>query len=130
MDERGFTLIELLVVIGIIGIVAAIAVPQFIQYQVQTFNTRAEHDLKSIMAAQEAYFLDYEKYAGDISSLDGFDTASDGVTVQLANQFGSDDIYGASAYHERGSKTYCYVNDLDGPILVQPGAPTTEPCIR
>lgn len=60
--EKGFTLIELLVVIAIIGILAAIAIPQFAEYRARGFDARARSDLRNVATAEEAYFVDYEIY--------------------------------------------------------------------
>lgn len=56
MNKKGFTLIELMIVIAIIGILAAIAIPNFIAYRDKAFCSKTEQDGKSVLAALSCYF--------------------------------------------------------------------------
>ena len=67
--RRGFTLIELMIVVAIIGILAAIAIPNFIKFQARSKQSEAKANLKSVFTAERAYFQEKDKYSpyvGDI----------------------------------------------------------------
>ena len=70
-NERGFTLIELMIVIAIIGILAAIAIPQFSAYRIRAFHAAATADLRNAATAQEAYFVDTGEYTATTGTLIG-----------------------------------------------------------
>jgi type IV pilus assembly protein PilA len=78
--RRGFTLIELLVVVGIVGVLAAIAIPQFGEYRERGFRARVQSDARNAATAEEAYFAELNTYSNDCDTLPGF-TKSDGVSI-------------------------------------------------
>lgn len=61
-NRKGFTLIELLIVVAIIGILAAIAIPNFLQAQVRAKIARSTSDLRTIASALEIYHTDTSAY--------------------------------------------------------------------
>src|ERR1700744_5062900 len=63
-DEKGFTLIELLVVILIIGILAAIALPAFLNQREKAQDTEAKSGARTAQTALETMYTDAQSYAG------------------------------------------------------------------
>ena len=61
-DERGFTLIELLIVVAIIAILAAIAIPNFLQAQVRAKVSRVYADMRTCATGLETYCIDHNQY--------------------------------------------------------------------
>jgi len=68
---HGFTLIELLIVVAIIAILAAIAVPNFLEAQVRSKVSRARNDMRTLRVALEAYRTDNESYPPDVYGAGG-----------------------------------------------------------
>lgn len=61
-NRKGFTLIELLIVVAIIGILAAIAIPQFAAYRMRGYNSAANSDIKNFKTSLEAFYTDNQMY--------------------------------------------------------------------
>jgi type IV pilus assembly protein PilA len=102
-NTKGFTLIELLIVVVIIGILAAIAIPQFASTKEKAFDATAKSDVRNAMAAQEAYFADEQTYAPNSMAAGSF-TTSTGISI--AASAASAGGYSVTASHSASGNTY------------------------
>src|SRR4051794_39281943 len=84
--DQGFTLIELLVVIVIIGILAAIAIPIFLNQQKKGVDAGVKSDLKQLANLEETYYVDNAAYTG-AANLAAVKTAFTDFNATSGNDF-------------------------------------------
>ena len=82
--DEGFTLIELLVVIIIIGILAAIAIPVFLNQRKKGYEASMKSDLRTVANEEETYFTDKQNYA-DVTTEGNTATVAGGNVSTLSN---------------------------------------------
>ena len=68
-NQKGFTLIELMIVVGIIGILVAIAAPNFSRYQSKARQSEAKIALASVYGGEKSFYSEYAAYAGAMDAI-------------------------------------------------------------
>jgi type IV pilus assembly protein PilA len=113
-DERegGFTLIELLVVIIIIGILAAIAIPVFLNQRQKGYDAQAKSDLRNAATSEETYMTDNNTYSNDVG------TGANAVVYKKSSNVSVitaviTDAAGASTAATTGSNGFCLAAKSD-----------------
>lgn len=133
-DEGGFTLIELLIVMLIIGILAAIAIPNFLSQRDKGYQAAEKSDLQNVALSERAYATDYNgSYADDVVSsssqsgplsLQGART-TEGVTItattfKSAGGTANDSYCLMAVFPGKTSATYWLTSYNDTPVKTQP----------
>jgi type IV pilus assembly protein PilA len=137
-SQRAFTLIELMIVVAIIGILAAIAIPNFMRFQARSKQAEAKQNLKGIYTAKKSHYAGFNTYAcGTCNySIEGTpnysyyfvnDTAthtgSVGCAMDMPGAVGQGvDAFTAAAAANLDSDTVCDVWDIEvnGQLQVGP----------
>ena len=99
--EKGFTLIELLIIIAIIGILSAIAIPQFSAYKLRGYNSDTKTNLTNLFLSCKAYWADKELGSActekDVTNTTyGFEN-SNGITITVADDSNTKSTFAATA---------------------------------
>ena len=99
--EKGFTLIELLIIIAIIGILAAIAIPQFSAYKLRGYNSDTKTNLNNFYLSCKAYWADNGRDSAcnekDVANTNyGFEN-SPGITITVPDDSNTKSTFAATA---------------------------------
>ncbi len=124
--NKGFTLIELLVVVAIIGILVAIAIPQFASYKKQANDGAVKSDLRNLAVTMESYYATNSLYpvgaiAVVISAMTtaGWNRSNNVLFSSLLDTAGGNisatsAAWTAKAYHTGGTRTFTWDSSLGG----------------
>ena len=108
--QDGFTLVELMVVVAIIGLLSAVAVPNFKKYQAKAKISEAKLQLSALYTAEASFFSDYNMYAHCLTYM-GFDPGPEMANRYYAIGFVTPVAYEATAY---GSAVNSGLNSVVG----------------
>jgi type IV pilus assembly protein PilA len=116
-DEKGFTLIELLVVILIIGILAAIALPAFLNQRAKAQDTEAKTAARTAQTALETFYTDNQDYDTNLADLQDMEpalnegVAAAGLVVNAAGQ-----AYELTVTQAKTGSTFTIEKDANGAV--------------
>ncbi len=107
LKSLGFTLIELLVAVGILGILVAFAIPQYLAYRRNTYIAAVKSDLKNASIIQEAYYTEFETYTAALPTLESYGfRQTNKVSISIVSDGQS---YTFTATHSNcGADTWAY----------------------
>ena len=114
-NDKGFTLIELMIVVAIIGILAAIAIPQFSSYRQRAQDSAAKSTLKNLATAQEDYYVQHEIYSGVLANLEASSGFKVDPNVTVSAPGGTlTESWSATAFHTSSTNTFTYSSSEGG----------------
>ncbi len=117
--KKGFTLVELMIVVAIIGILAAIAIPNFLNFRLKAKTSEAKSNLGAIRSTEVAYFAEYNVYISGQSYTPDHTAMPVGKTAADKKQWNGDTRFSIIGFAPEGQVYYDYqlepvANPVDG----------------
>jgi prepilin-type N-terminal cleavage/methylation domain-containing protein len=116
--KAGFTLVELLIVVALIGVLSAIAIPNFLMYQARSRRSEAFVNVAGIARAQKSYFAERDTFHDSVGSWPDPTLLPGGVltTKKMTWDSDSEDAFGELGWHPEGKVFYSYESTT--PLIV------------
>lgn len=118
-SQQGFTLIELMIVVGIIGILVAIAAPNFSKYQSKARQSEAKIALSAIYGAEKSFYSEYSAYA---TGMDAIGYAPEGQRRYYNTGFNSGSITASVTGFSGNPNTNSFFNAVNNPFNCSGGS--------
>lgn len=114
--NEGFTLIELMIVVAIIGILAAIAIPNFLKFQCKSKQSEAKTNLSGLFTAEKSFFSEYNTFGTDLVSVNWIPDGSPVYIYGFADVFPAASPQGLPSYdgNNHDTMTASVYNDATG----------------
>lgn len=111
-DQKGFSLIELLTVAALMGVLVAISMPTYLEFRRRAFDSRVVSDVRNMVMAQDAYFIEHGTYTTDLANLTAFSGFSIGVTASVTVP--DPQVFQVTAGHIFGTRQFVWDSALGG----------------
>ena len=110
----GFTFIELMVAVLVIGLLAAIAIPQFSSYRMRAYDSAAKSTLTNLAKAQEDYYVQTQAYSANTVNLTNNSGYRGDANVNVVIINADADSWSATAQHVSSTNVFTYTSSGGG----------------
>ncbi len=107
-NRKGFTLVELMIVVAIIGILAAIAIPNFLQFRLKAKTSEAKSNLGAIRSTEVAYFAEWSFFVGNQEEVPARIWSGAGANASIKVQWETGTRFSIIGFAPEGNVFYSY----------------------
>lgn len=105
-SRRGFTLVEIMIVVAIVGVLAALAIPNMMKYQARTKQSEARTNLKAYFSVQKTFFSEKDSYGTNLAIM--------GFAPERGNRYSYQNALTPAAWLERSAAIQPVVDNAQG----------------